>query len=82
MNYENRINRAAFQRLGYNGFLAMPSLKEFETFLSDDLVKDNVLVIMSGSLAEKVIEIINNQGVKKVQKAIIFCNSLEYHLRW
>jgi len=46
------------------------------------MTKDNVLVITSGSFAEKVIETIKNQPRKKVQKIIVFCQKIDYHQKW
>ena len=79
---ENQIYHKMFQELGYTGFQGIESVDKFTKFLDDDLVKDNVLVITSGTLAKVMIPLITAQLRKKVQRIIIFCRSLDYHFKW
>ena len=74
-NDENTVYRKVLHDLGLSKLICLLSIEELYLYLEDDLVKDNVLVITSGSLSTAMVQLIKSQLVKKVSSLIVFCGN-------
>ena len=88
---ENIKNLKILKDKGFTGLQPVKSINEFFNYLDNNLTKDNIIIITSGSMAEeedggpgilKQIQSLSKQQLQKIKNVIIFCWSLEKHSHW